>query len=64
MGVGMSVFKEEDEILYTYSTHERGLKIILVRNKSLDLTPLGRQGEVELKFYDEYDHQGKKIYCH
>jgi len=37
---------------------------MLVTNRLLDLTPLGRQDEVELKFHDEYGVQGEKSACH
>jgi predicted dithiol-disulfide oxidoreductase (DUF899 family) len=55
-GPGMSVFfKEGDEIFHTYSTYGRGLDTLLVTNRMLDITPLGRQDDIELKYHDEYD---------
>lgn len=55
-GPGMSVFLAEGgEIFHTYSTYARGLDTMLVTNRLLDLTPLGRQDEVELKYHDQYD---------
>jgi predicted dithiol-disulfide oxidoreductase (DUF899 family) len=64
-GPGMSVFfREGGDIFHTYSTFARGLDTLLVTNRLLDLTPLGRQNEVELKFHDEYGVQGEKTACH
>jgi predicted dithiol-disulfide oxidoreductase (DUF899 family) len=54
-GPGMSVFfREGGEVFHTYSTYARGLDPVLVMNRLLDITPLGRQDEVELKYHDEY----------
>ena len=64
-GPGMSVFfREGGDIFHTYSTFARGLDTLLVTNRLLDLTPLGRQDEVDLKFHDEYGVQGEKTACH
>jgi predicted dithiol-disulfide oxidoreductase (DUF899 family) len=64
-GPGMSVFfREGGDIFHTYSTFARGLDTLLVTNRLLDLTPLGRQDAVALKFHDEYDAQGEKSACH
>ncbi|KIM96723.1 hypothetical protein OIDMADRAFT_148016 [Oidiodendron maius Zn] len=52
---GMSVFlREGGDIFHTYSTFARGLDTMLVTNRLLDITPLGRQDEVDLKYHDEY----------
>jgi predicted dithiol-disulfide oxidoreductase (DUF899 family) len=52
---GMSVFlREGGDIFYTYSTFARGLDTLLVTNRLLDITPLGRQDGVDLKYHDEY----------
>ncbi|PMD48908.1 DUF899-domain-containing protein [Hyaloscypha variabilis F] len=52
---GLSVFLSEDgEVFHTYSSYARGHDALLVTNKLLDLTPLGRQDGVELKYHDEY----------
>lgn len=54
-GPGMSVFfREGNDIFHTYSTYARGLDTLLITNRILDLTPLGRQDEVELKYHDQY----------
>ncbi|KAH8819845.1 hypothetical protein F5884DRAFT_761990 [Xylogone sp. PMI_703] len=55
-GPGMSIFlKEGGQIFHTYSTYARGLENLLVTTRLLDLTPLGRQDEIELKYHDTYD---------
>jgi predicted dithiol-disulfide oxidoreductase (DUF899 family) len=52
---GLSVFfREGEEVFHTYSAYARGLDPFLLTNTLLDVTPLGRQDEVELKYHDEY----------
>jgi predicted dithiol-disulfide oxidoreductase (DUF899 family) len=47
---GLSVFlREGDDVLHTYSTHARGLDILISTYNYLDLTPLGRN-EKDLSF--------------
>jgi predicted dithiol-disulfide oxidoreductase (DUF899 family) len=62
---GLSVFlKEGGALFHTYSTYARGLDGLLVTNKLLDVTPLGRQDKgVYWKLHDEYE-DGKKAACH
>lgn len=60
---GSSVFyKEGTELYHSYSTYARGLDSILVTNRLLDLTPLGRQdaGKGGWKLHDEYSEDEKK----
>ncbi|RFU28797.1 hypothetical protein B7463_g7532, partial [Scytalidium lignicola] len=61
-GPGLSVFlKEGGEIFHTYSTFARGLEGLIVTDKLLDLTPLGRQDKVDLKYHDVYDDKDLKV---
>ena len=61
-GPGMSVFfREGDKIFHTYSTFARGLDTLLVTNRLLDITPLGRQGEIVWQYHDEYDVGKKEV---
>lgn len=61
-GPGMSVFfREGDKIFHTYSTFARGLDTLLVTNRLLDITPLGRQDEIVWQYHDEYDVGRKEV---
>jgi predicted dithiol-disulfide oxidoreductase (DUF899 family) len=56
---GVSVFFRQDgEILHTYSSYARGLDLLLGTYNYLDLTPLGRQedgpGSHEFRHHDRY----------
>ncbi|CZR54404.1 uncharacterized protein PAC_04288 [Phialocephala subalpina] len=60
---GLSIFyREGAELYHSYSTYARGLDGILVTNRLLDLTPLGRQdaGKDGWKLHDEYSEDEKK----
>lgn len=58
---GLSVFlKEGGQIFHTYSAYARGLDHLLPVNQLLDLTPLGRQDEIALRYHDEYDEASLK----
>jgi predicted dithiol-disulfide oxidoreductase (DUF899 family) len=60
---GLSVFlREGDRVFHTYSTYARGIEPVLSPYNYLDLTPLGRQ--LQINEFPHHDRYGEASGCH